>query len=307
MDHHRLHLAASRLTADPKGSAAIAETDRPEKYKEPAWRDEAPKPYTIAEGTGTGTGTGSPARTLTSPDGATVREVYDVPHDGASFFHALLAAAGTRGRSLLIGTELADRFADTPGDATVTAEAIDAARNRLAEALGQDGNEDLLEALALDVTDTFTATELKDAGVTLSSEQQAEFDAFGRLPLTFWPTPAQRVDLAVAALSRPFASEPRQDSAASPDGEPAPPERLAGDHGGADLLPALAARVMGTPLTVVTDKGRNQVFLPNRGDPAAVKPAVDPVLYAADDFFHAALPPGTPAPVTTALPKGPDT
>ncbi|MFC9288264.1 hypothetical protein ACFT0E_16620, partial [Streptomyces sp. NPDC057052] len=300
-DHHRLHLAASRLTAHHQGSLSVPVPDRPQEYAQPEWRSEAPEPYTITDGPD---GTDSAPRTLTSPDGATVREVHDMPHDGASFFHALIAVAEARGRlSHLLGTDLAERFTRAPGDPAVTADAIDAARARLASALGEDGNEDLLDALALDVADTFTQTELDAAEVTFTPAQQAEFDAFGRLPLTFWPTPAQRIALATTALSRPFTAEPRQDGTQElPDGEPAPPARRAGDHGGADLLPALAARVLGTPLTVVTGEGREQVFLPHGTDPAAVDPVGDPVLFAADGFFHAALPPGTPAPVATALP-----
>ncbi|MEV6618377.1 glycosyltransferase, partial [Streptomyces sp. NPDC051051] len=296
-DHHRLHLAASRLTAHHQGPSAGPVPGPSQEYARPGWRSEAPEPYTITDGTD------SAPRTLTSPDGATVREVHDMPHDGASFFHALIAAADARGRlSHLLGTDLADRFTQAPGDPAVTAEAVDAARDRLTWALGDDGNEDLLDALALDVADTFTQDELDAAGVTFTPEQQAEFDAFGRLPLTFWPTTEQRIELAKAALSRPFAPEPRQDDTELPDGEPAPPVRRAGDHGGADLLPALAARVLGTPLTVVTGEGREQVFLPYGTDPAAVDPVGDPVLFAADGFFHAALPPGTPAPVATPLP-----
>jgi hypothetical protein len=317
-DHQRLHLAASRLTAHHQGSASVPVPDRPQPYTEPGWRSEAPAPYTVTDGTGTA------PRTLTSPDGATVREIHDVPHDGASFFHALLAAAGDRGRlPHLLGTDLAARFTAAPGDPAVTAEAIGAARDRLAWALGEDGNEDLLDALATDVRDTFTQDELNGAGVTLTPAQQAEFDAFGRLPETYWPTADERAALAVAALSRPFASEPREattdggnatgsrggaaDTAGTRttrdlDGDTTPPERRAGDHGGADLLPALAARVLGTPLTVVTGEGREQLFLPPGADPAAVAPATDPVLFTAEGFFHAALPPGTPAPVTTPLP-----
>ncbi|MFG2193208.1 hypothetical protein ACGFNH_11915, partial [Streptomyces sp. NPDC048639] len=296
-DHHRLHLAASRLTAHHQGSASVPAPERAQEYVEPGWRSEAPEPYKIIDGTG-------PApRTLISPDGATVRKVHDMPHDGASFFHALLAAAQGRDRlPHLLGTDLADRFTANPGDPVVTGEAIGTARDRLAWALGADGNEDLLDALALDAADTFTQDELDSAGVELTATQQAEFDAFGRLPQTFWATPAQRVALATAALSRPFASEPRQDGTGAPDGEPAPPERRAGDHGGADLLPALAARVLGTPLTVVTGEGREQLFLPHGTDPAAVDPATDPVLFAAGGFFHAALPPRTPPPVATPLP-----
>ncbi|MEV6171934.1 hypothetical protein AB0L99_27450 [Streptomyces sp. NPDC051954] len=297
-DHHRLHLAASRLTAHHQGSASVPVPDRKQEYTAPDWRSEAPEPYTITEGTA-----GATPGTLTSPDGTTVREVHDMPHDGASFFHALLAVAQDRGRlGHLLGTDLADRFTAAPGDPAVTARAVRAARNRLAWALGEDGNQDLLDALALDAADTFTQDELDFADVRLTPAQQAEFDAFGRLPQTVWPTPAQRVALATAAMLRPFTSRPRQDGTGQPDGEPAPPERRAGDHGGADLLPALAARVLGTPLTVVTGEGRDQLFLPHGTDPAAVDTARDPVLFAADGYFHAALPPGTPPPVATPLP-----
>ncbi|WUH44065.1 hypothetical protein OHO27_03950 [Streptomyces sp. NBC_00443] len=296
-DHHRLHLAASRLTAHHQGSASVPVPDRQQEYTAPDWRSEAPEPYTITDGTD------SIPRTLTSPDGTTVREVHDMPHDGASFFHALLAAAHDRGRlPHLLGTDLAGRFTAAPGDPAVTERAVRAARNRLAWALGEDSNADLLDALALDAADTFTQAELDFAGVQLSPAQQAEFDGLGRLPQTVWPTPAQRVALATAAMLRPFTSEPRQDGTGQPDGEPAPPERRAGDHGGADLLPALAARVLGTPLTVVTGEGRDQLFLPHGADPAAVDPATDPVLFAADGFFHAALRPGTRPPVATPLP-----
>ncbi|MFC7844836.1 hypothetical protein, partial [Streptomyces sp. NPDC057382] len=296
-DHHRLHLAATRLTAHHRAPSAVPAADPRPRYTAPAWRSEAPQPYTVTDSGGSG------PRTLTSPDGATVRDIHDVPHDGASFFHALLAVAQDRGRlPHLLGTDLAGRFTAAPGDPAVTAEAVGAARDRLAWELGEDSNADLLESLAPDAADTFTRDELDAAGVRLTSAQQAEFDAFGRLPQTYWPTPEQRVALAVTALARPFASEPRRDAAASPDGDPARPERRAGDHGGADLLPALAARVMGTPLTVVTGEGRSQLFLPHGGDPAAVRPATDPVLLAAGGFFHATLPAGTPAPVSTPLP-----
>ncbi|MDT0386231.1 WXG100-like domain-containing protein [Streptomyces dubilierae] len=296
-EHHRLHLAATRLTAHHRGPSAAPAPERPA-YTEPAWRSEAPAPYTVSAATD------STPRTLTSPDGATVREVHDVPQDGASFFHALLAVAADRGRlAHLLGTDLADRFTAAPGNPTITAEAVGAARDRLAWALGEDSNQDLLDSLALDAADTFTQDEIDAAGIHFTPAQQAEFDAFGRLPQTFWPTPGQRVALAALALSRPFASEPRQDTGAHPtDGEQTPPARRAGDHGGADLLPALAARVLGTPLTVVTGEGRSQLFLPHGADPATVRPATDPVLFAAGDFFHAALPPGTPPPVTTPLP-----
>ncbi|MFE9241403.1 hypothetical protein [Streptomyces sp. NPDC007007] len=299
-DHHRLHLAAARLTAHHQGSASVPVKDAPQEYTVPDWRSEAPKPYTVTDAAG------SAPRTLTSPDGLTVHQVHEVPHDGASFFHALLATARDRGGlPLLLGADLTDRFASDAGDPAVTAEAVAAARDRLAWALADNGNEDLLDGLALDAADTFTQAELDAAGVELTAAQQAEFDALGRLPQTFWPSPAQRVALATAALYRPFAAEP---TTADPDGHhPAPAERRAGDHGGADVLPALAARVLGTPVTVVTGEGRQQTFLPHGADPATADAASGPVLFAADGFFSAALTPGTTPLRTVALPTPPAT
>nr|WP_260611364.1 hypothetical protein [Streptomyces sp. WAC04770] len=216
-DHHRLHLAAARLTAHHQGSTAVPVKDAPQTYTTPDWRSEAPEPYKVTDATGTD------PRTLTSPDGRTVHQVHEVPHDGASFFHALLATAQDAGRlSLLLGPDLADRFTSAPGDPAVTADAVEAARNRLAWALGDNGNEDLLDGLALDAADTFTQAELDFAEIDLTVAQQAEFDAFGRLPQTVWPSPEQRAALAVAALSRPFAPEPVADPAVgSPAGPPA--------------------------------------------------------------------------------------
>ncbi|MGX5396749.1 WXG100-like domain-containing protein [Streptomyces anulatus] len=299
-DHHRLHLAAARLTAHHQGSGSVPVKDAPQEYTEPDWRSEAPEPYTVTDATD------SAPRTLTSPDGHTVHEVHEMPHDGASFFHALLTTAQDRGKlPFLLDADLADRFAAGPGDPAVTAEAVDAARHRLAWALADNGNEDLLDGLAPDAADTFTQDELDAAGVRLTVAQQEEFDAFGRLPQTFWPSPEQRVALATAALYRPFTAEPTPET---PDaGDPAPPERRAGDHGGADVLPALAARVLGTPVTVVTGEGRRQMFLPRGADPATADAASGPVLFAADGFFSAALTPGTPPPLTTALPAPPTT
>lgn len=177
--------------------------DVPQEYTEPDWRSEAPEPYTVTDATD------SAPRTLTSPDGHTVHEVHEVPHDGASFFHALLTTAQNRGKlPFLLDADLADRFTADPGDPAVTAEAVDAVRDRLAWALADDGNEDLLDGLALDAADTFTQAELDYAKIDLTAAQQAEFDTFGKLPQTFWPSPAQRVALATAALYRPFTAEP---------------------------------------------------------------------------------------------------
>ncbi|NEE42335.1 hypothetical protein G3M53_95455, partial [Streptomyces sp. SID7982] len=164
------------LTAHHQGSGSVPVKDVPQEYTAPDWRSEAPEPYSVTDATD------SAPRTLTSPDGRTVHQVHEVPHDGASFFHALLATAQDRGRlPFLLDGDLADRFAAAPGDRAVTREAVDAARNRLAWALGDESNQDLLEGLALDAADTFTQAELDYAEIDLTAAQQAEFDAFGRL------------------------------------------------------------------------------------------------------------------------------
>ncbi|MYW35425.1 hypothetical protein GT040_40710, partial [Streptomyces sp. SID2119] len=170
-DHHRLQLAAARLTAHHQGSGSVPVKDAPQEYTAPDWRSEAPEPYKVTEAGG------STPRTLTSPDGRTVHEVHEVPHDGASFFHALLTTAQDRGRlAFLLDADLADRFTAAPGDPAVTAEAVGAVRNRLAWALGDDRNGDLLDGLALDTADTFSQVELDFAEVELTPAQQAEFD-----------------------------------------------------------------------------------------------------------------------------------
>lgn len=108
-DHHRLHLAAARLTAHHQGSGSVPVKDVPQEYTAPDWRSEAPEPYKVTAATD------SAPRTLTSPDGRTVHEVHEVPHDGASFFHALLATARDQGKlPFLLDADLADRFAAAP-------------------------------------------------------------------------------------------------------------------------------------------------------------------------------------------------
>ncbi len=290
-DHHRLHLAASRLTAHHQGSAAVPVRDVPQEYTEPEWRSDAPAPYTVTEPDGTG------VRTLTSPDGAVVRTVHAVPHDGASFFHALIAAAGERGRwpgcsepTSPTGSpphRATPRSPPTPSTPPATASPGSWAA----------GQQDLLDSSPRTPPTpshrrswTARASRCPGSSRPSSTPSAACRRRSGRQP-------AQRAALASLALARPFATEPLPADAARPDDTPAPPARRAGDHGGADLLPALAARLLGTSLTVVTGEGREQRFLPYRDDrdgaardgSATVDPAADPVLFAADGHFHAAL------------------
>ncbi|MCD9899009.1 hypothetical protein LUR56_00545 [Streptomyces sp. MT29] len=65
------------------------------------------------------------------------------------------------------------------------------------------------------------------------------------------------------------------------------------------MLPALAARILGTPVTVVTGEGRPQMFLPHGADPATADPASGPVLFAA---AASSPPPLTPTPTPPWLP-----
>ncbi|WP_428957203.1 scabin-related ADP-ribosyltransferase [Streptomyces sp. cg35] len=263
---HRLHAAAFRVThptpgtTTPDSTAAEGEEATKSAYQEPDWRSAAPATYTVTDGAGSG------PRTLTSPDGSTVWDVHDVPKDGASFFHALLAAAHHHGVQAPLG------------DGTPTGtDPIEEARTRLVDALGQRDNEDLLSALAPEANEAFTAEELAAADVELDGPHQAEFSARGALPQPRWLSEGERLRLASEALSRPFGTDDR-----------------AWNHGAADLLPALAARVLRTPVTVVTADGHHQRFVPTGSDADASGPEL--TLFVADDHFQVALPAGSPPP-----------
>ncbi|MYR61024.1 hypothetical protein GTY54_33970, partial [Streptomyces sp. SID625] len=114
------------------------------------------------------------------------------------------------------------------------------------------------------------------------------FSVRGALPEQRWLTEGERLSLATSALSRPIGK----------------PGNL--DHGAADLLPVLAARVLRTPVTVVTKDGHPQRFLPVGADGAAVdgSPGPELTLYHDGTYFHVALPSGAPAPsFTTPAPQ----
>ncbi|WP_375153044.1 hypothetical protein [Streptomyces sp. SM18] len=298
----RLHAAAERVTARHYGQAPATEMatektsdkssdkttaedpaspapDDPSTYTKPEWRSETPPRYTVSEATESG------LRTLTAPGGGPVLEVHAVPHDGASFFHALITAAAHHDRlPPLLGTTPENK---TPVAAPGHPDTVEAVRSRLVEALGQRGNEDLLAALAPEGSDTFTKDELTAAKVPLDAPHRKEFETLGTVPQSRWLDEGERLRLAAEALSRTFASGP-----------------AAWDHGAADLLPALAARVLRLPVTVVTSDGVHQRFLPPGVDPVTAGDTLGPelTLFVADKHFHVALPEGTPAPYPAPVP-----
>ncbi|MFD0542031.1 hypothetical protein ACFQ1B_01400 [Streptomyces mexicanus] len=246
-------------------------------YAKPDWWEAPVKRFRVDGGDDKG------PLTITPPgDGGPALTVHPVPHDGASFFHALIAAAEQQGRLLpLLDTATADG-AGVSSSAS-PADLVESARRRLVDALGERGNEDLLDALALGRGDSFTQEELTTAGLDLDEAHRQEFTGRGALPEQRWLTAGERLKLATGALRRPLGT----------------PEHL--DHGAADLLPVLAARVLRTPVTVVTKDGYHQRFLPVGADGAAVagSPGPELTLYHDGTYFHVALPSGAPAPSFT--------
>ncbi|MDQ0988454.1 hypothetical protein [Streptomyces sp. V2I9] len=275
---HRLHGEAARVTAlhygrDAAQTPGAEETPAaaPVAYQKPAWRSEAPAKYTVTEPTA------SRRRTLTPPaDGADEHgrqplEVHAVPRDGASFFHALIAAVQHGEKHAQRGPVASDEHRARVGRL----------HDALVAALAKGANGDLLAALAPDSSDTFTEQELANAGVTFEGPHEREFADLQALPETLWLEDRERLALATQALSRPLTKDPQ-----------------AWDHGAADVLPALAARVLHRPVTVVTAAGDHQTFPPARAADTATSaaPLSGLTLFLADGRFHVALPEGAPAP-----------
>ena len=277
----RLHAAASRLTeshyTDPATEAGGSPSRPPAPaYEPPVWRERPPAEYRVSGGSGTErrlTPAQSPAA------GANPRPnlvAHPVTHGGASFFHALTAAAKYHlPRAPLVSTGFWSRFATSWWGSPADVETV---RARLLSALADPSNRDVLLALAPGRADAFTQAELDAAGVRLEGAHAAEFRAVGTVPEQRWLTDEERSRLAIAALSRDF------DEA----------DAHTWDHWAADVLPALAARELGTPLTVVTEDGRAHRFLPAGMDPATEFGAAgpEPTLFLVDGFFQVALPEG---------------
>ncbi|MGI5404617.1 hypothetical protein ACQEVG_35200 [Streptomyces sp. CA-135486] len=251
--YHQVRSAADRLTrwhvlhSTPEGRAVLGDLAEPPEvtFTDPQADPEAPT-YTKETGE-------NGITTLTSPTGER-HTLLDVPADGESFFHAL--AEGVRH--------------DGPGAAAALAGHPSALRTLLAGRLRDPANADLLDSVAPDERDTFSPAELARASVDLAEDtpERREFDAIGVVPHSTDLSADSRLDLARAQLLRP--------GAATAD--------TGWDHGAADLLPALAARTFGVPVTVVDDAGRFQTF-----PPATDTGAPPVVLYLADRHFQAAV------------------
>ncbi|WP_405804152.1 hypothetical protein OG729_03290 [Streptomyces sp. NBC_00210] len=251
--YHEVRSAADRLTrwhvlrATAEGRATLGDLAEPPEvtFTDPQAAPEAP---TYKKETGE-----NGITTLTSPTGER-HSLLDVPEDGESFFHAL--AEGLRH--------------DSPGAATALAGPPSALRTLFAGRLRDPANADLLDSVAPDERDTFSPAELAQASVDLAdgTPERREFDAIGVVPHSTDLSADSRLDLATAQLLRPGAAA----------------DDTGWDHGAADLLPALAARTFGVPVTVVDDAGRFQTFLP-----ATDTGAPPVVLYLADRHFQAAV------------------
>ncbi|WP_146252183.1 hypothetical protein [Streptomyces carminius] len=299
-EYHRVRAAADQLTwwhqraAVEGGRARLIARGFPEPppvtYLAPPKPPAAPVPPAPAPAMYTRT-TEDGRAVLASPGSEPVTYVlHDVPRDGDAFFHSLaeglrraaperLAGAGVdlsdlRSAPARLRRVLADRLTGTAADARG----------------GQGGLAELLDAVAPDGTDTFTAEEITGAGLTgegtgplaPGTPQRREFDALdGLLPHSTRLDRRARAALAAAQLLRP------------------------GDHGtrstwdnsAADLLPLLAAHTFGVDITVVGSDGRFQDFGPavrpeegDRGAPPVPRPRL--VLSLHDDHYQLAVPAG---------------
>ncbi|MFJ8644434.1 hypothetical protein [Streptomyces sp. NPDC093610] len=255
-EYHRVRAATDQLTrwhqeaATAEGRARLAGRPEPPavSHRKPAAAPPPPEPSAATRPpvyTRTGTGEGS---RLTSPDHVTYA-VHEVPEDGDAFLHALVEGLSRSAPDLLTdrGVDLADRRA-----------AVDTVRRALAARLMDPSDADLLDAVAPDITDTFSDAEATGAGLRGSgplgenTPGGREFDGLGGLiPYSVNLGPEARAALAVAQLTRPGNME----------GE------AGWDHGAADLLPVLAARTFDVDITVVDGEGRFQDFGPGPSDP----------------------------------------
>ncbi|MFJ8171148.1 hypothetical protein ACIQ64_22185 [Streptomyces sp. NPDC094473] len=255
-EYHRVRAATDQLTrwhqeaATAEGRARLAGRPEPPavSHRKPAAAPPPPEPSAATRPpvyTRTGTGEGS---RLTSPDHVTYA-VHEVPEDGDAFLHALVEGLSRSAPDLLTdrGVDLADRRA-----------AVDTVRRALAARLMDPSDADLLDAVAPDITDTFSDAEATGAGLRGSgplgenTPGGREFDGLGGLiPYSVNLGPEARAALAVAQLTRPGNME----------GE------AGWDQGAADLLPVLAARTFDVDITVVDGEGRFQDFGPGPSDP----------------------------------------
>ncbi|WP_345655543.1 toxin glutamine deamidase domain-containing protein [Streptomyces tremellae] len=268
-DFHGVRLAADRLTRwhrlPEEQRAGIPEPAHVAYEAAPEHTAPQDRPrYTVEPGAD-----GLPPR-LTAPDGTTYT-VRDVPRDGDGFYRSLALGLGHADPARLAGSVPADE-AEHAGTAL---------RALLADRLTDPDHADLLAFVSPDTDDTFTRAEAAGAGLRFArtSRQGAEFAATHRMPLHEVLSEDERTALAVAQLRRP--------GTVPASGEHAPGTADGWDHGAADILPALAARVFGARVTVVRDDGTYEDFAPQATDHATL-PHV--VLHLAGRHYTAALP-----------------
>ncbi|MFC4508395.1 hypothetical protein [Streptomyces vulcanius] len=163
--------------------------------------------------------TRTPGDGLVSPDG-TRYTLMDVPRDGRSFYHALAM------RLRLDGD-------------------VDGVRTLLSAAVTDSAHADLLDFVAPDDSDAFSAAEITAARLDLGTDTPArrEFDGLGGLlPHSLQLSGEIRAKLAERQLGRHLTAD------------------TGWDHAAADLLPMLAARVYDARITVVRGDGTHQDF-----------------------------------------------
>ncbi|MFD9561257.1 hypothetical protein [Streptomyces sp. NPDC059994] len=188
--------------------------------------------------------------TLLSPDGERVLDIVETPAaepvSGTSFLRSLVHAVDTTAPHLL----------DTRGlrgdDLTSTVRTV---AHALADQLLPEGEltpwqRELADTLAPGPSDRFTAQDVDAADITLTAAERQELAAHHRLPRALTLTPEQRLALARLSLLRPG------------DGRVGDRVDAGWNHAAADLLPVLAARLLGLNLTVVRGDLGHQTFTP---------------------------------------------
>lgn len=293
-EYHRVRAGADQLTRWHRLAAtAEGRQELDGRAEPPAVTYQAPPAAPLSEPPAppryTRTGT-APDTVLTSPANETYT-LQDVPRDGDAFFHALALGLehAAPGLPAALGVD--------PGDPRT----MSGLRRRMASWLTDHADEDLLAAVAPDVTDAFTAEEIAAAGLDLSEGTPArrEFDALGGLvPHAVDLTPEVRAELAITQLLR------RGDTAAE----------AGWNHAASDLLPLLAARTFGVRVTVVGSDGAFQDFAPEdprgglRGLVGPAAPSGAHVVLSLDDrHYRLALPSARTLPeaVGPPPPEGP--
>ncbi|KOG88966.1 hypothetical protein ADK38_16850, partial [Streptomyces varsoviensis] len=294
---------SARRSGEPDHRPWYPEAD-PETYERATDDDPAPDPYTVLDKDGDGE-----PLSLTGPDGTTVLDLVEPPSskqetgaegdstgqgaarhdpDTGTGFHRSLLHALRRADPEKFAALRAGQDAQAVGDVTtpalitpaeITPVEIAALKNKLAAQLSADKDE-LAGFLAVDDWDRFTADDLAEAGIQLDSAQRQEFETWQRLPKDVTLTADQRLALARKELLR------------AGDDRIGYRKDTGWNHAGGDLLPLLAARALGVPVTVVRGDLGFQKFLPHgtEGAKEAQPERGGVVLHVKDDTYRSAVP-----------------